>query len=656
MNISQAQRRANELRRIINYHNKRYYDDDAPEIEDFEYDALMRELKKLEADFPELLTPDSPTQHVGGTVSAKFSEVHHAVKMKSLQDVFSLDELRTFADKLDPERQQFSVEPKIDGLSVSLEYENGVFFRGSTRGDGTTGEDVTDNLKVIPSIPHSIPFKDGLEVRGEVYMPFKSFERLVEAQENLGQKVPKNPRNAAAGALRQKDSSVTAQRGLDIFIFNIQRINSLSFTSHDDSLDFLKKQGFHVLPSYKRCNGIEEAIAEVEKIGESRGQIDFGIDGAVIKVDDLSYREELGSTDKYPKWAVAYKYPPEEKETVLRDIEITVGRTGALTPTAIFDPITLAGTTVSRATLHNEDFITSKGISIGDTIVVRKAGEIIPEVLKVSSHNPSAEVFVMPAVCPSCGSPVFREQNEAVLRCTNAECPAQLLRHLIHFTSKDAMDIEGLGPAVLEQLWHSEKVKTIIDIYRLDADSLAQLERMGEKSSQKLIAAIENSKNNDLSKLLFALGIRHIGSKNAAQMASHFGTMDAILSAEYSDFEQIEGFGEVMARAAADFFALDDTKSTVESLKSLGVNMRSLKEVKDDRFRGMTFVLTGTLPTYKRSEAEAIIEGFGGKASSSVSKKTTYVLAGDEAGSKLEKANSLGIPVISEEEFRKMTE
>lgn len=654
MNFKEAEGRAAELRKIIQYHNKRYYDDDAPEIEDFEYDALLRELKELEKQFPELITADSPTQRVGGSASKKFSEVRHTVKMESLQDVFSFEELRDFASKLDPSRSKFSVEPKIDGLSVSLEYNGGSFRRGSTRGDGIIGEDVTENLLGIKTIPKTIPFTDALEVRGEVYMPYSSFERLVAEQENNGLPAPKNPRNAAAGALRQKDAAVTARRGLDIFIFNIQHIEGQEFVSHDESLDFLKNQGFHVLPSYKRCADIEAAIDEVKRIGDSRGSISYGIDGAVIKVDDLSYREELGSTSKYPKWAVAYKYPPEEKETVLRDIEIAVGRTGALTPTAVFEPITLAGTTVSRATLHNEDFISSKGISVGDTILVRKAGEIIPEVLRVTKHTEGLPVFKMPDRCPSCGAPVLREEGEAVLRCTNAECPAQLMRHLIHFTSRDAMDIEGLGPAVLEQLWQSGMVKTIVDIYTLDPQKVAQLERIGEKSTQNLMTAIERSKQNDVSRLIFAFGIRHIGAKAAALMAEHFRDMDAILNAAEKDFEEIDGFGEIMARSAAEFFSLEDTKTTVGELKRLGLNMRSLKEITDDRFKGMTFVLTGTLPTYKRSEAAAIIESFGGKTASSVSKKTTFVLAGDDAGSKLEKANTLGVTVIDENEFNEM--
>ncbi len=653
MNFEEAKSRWSELVDIIRYHNKRYYDEDAPEITDFEYDALMRELKQLEADFPELSTNDSPTKRVGGAVSRQFTPVEHTVKMESLQDVFSFDELRTFASRIELSKTAFSVEPKIDGLSVSLEYKNGSFFRGSTRGDGITGEDVTANLLGISSIPQKIDFLGELEVRGEVYMPKESFERLVERQELMGEAPAKNPRNAAAGSLRQKNPQITAERKLDIFIFNIQRIEGKIFSSHIETLEFLMGLGFNVLPTFRRCADIEQAIAEIESIGENRGEYSYDIDGAVIKVDNLSYREELGSTSKYPKWAVAYKYPPEEKETVLREIEIAVGRTGALTPTAVFDPIILAGTTVSRATLHNEDFIASKSIAIGDTIVVRKAGEIIPEVLSVSHHSGN-EVFKLPEICPSCGSPVSREDGEAVVRCTNADCPAQLLRHLIHFTSRDAMDIEGLGPAVLEQLLNAGLISNIVDLYMLNGEKVSELERIGEKSTKNMLSAIEKSKQNDLSKLIFAFGIRHIGAKAAALISEHFISIDNVLNASSEDFEQIEGFGAVMAQSAAEFFSLEESRRMIESLKRLGVNTESQKQITDTRFAGMTFVLTGTLPTYKRSEAAEIIESFGGKTASSVSKKTTYVLAGEEAGSKLDKANALGVAVIDEEQFKEM--
>ena len=654
MDIKTAQERIKYLSDTLKYHNKKYYIEDSPEIEDFEYDAMLRELEKLEEEYPEFWREDSPTQMVGGAALKLFSPVEHSVKMESLQDVFSFDELRSFAEKLDLSRTALSVEPKIDGLSVSLEYRDGLFFRGSTRGDGVTGEDVTANLLQIKSIPKVISFEGALEVRGEVYMPRESFERLTERQELMGETPFKNPRNAAAGSLRQKNSEVTAERGLDIFVFNIQRIEGREFSSHIETLDFLGGLGFHTLPTYKRCGDIEQTVAEIERIGLSRGGLPYDIDGAVIKVDDLAYREELGSTSKYPKWAAAFKFPPEEKETVLKSIEIGVGRTGALTPTAIFDPIQLAGTTVSRATLHNEDFITSKGICIGDIITVRKAGDIIPEVLAVSKHAEGASVYDMPSVCPSCGSPVWREEGEAVIRCTNADCPAQLLRHLIHFTSRDAMDIEGLGPAVLEQLLSAGLVKNIDDLYSLDYKRVAELERIGEKSVNNLKTAIENSKQNDLARLIFALGIRHIGSKAAALISENFGSMEAVLNASEADFEAIDGFGAVLAKSAYEFFSLSETRAMTERLRERGVNMKSLKEVKDNRFAGMTFVLTGTLPTYSRSEASAIIEGFGGKTSSSVSKKTTYVLTGEDAGSKLDKANKLGVTVIDENEFNEM--
>ena len=653
MDSIKALEKIKELSEILRYHNKKYYIDDSPEIEDFEYDALMRQLEDLEEQFPEHKREDSPTQMVGGAALKLFTPVTHSVKMESLQDVFNFDELRSFAEKIDTSKTKFSVEPKIDGLSVSLEYSNGLFFRGSTRGDGITGEDVTANLLMIKSIPKVIPFEGELEVRGEVYMPKESFMRLVERQELMGETPAKNPRNAAAGSLRQKNSKITAERDLDIFLFNIQRIKGKGFKTHIESLDFIKSLGFHTLPSYLACENIEQVIDEIKRIGDERGNLSYDIDGAVIKVDNLEYRNELGSTAKYPKWAAAYKYPPEEKETVLKRIEIAVGRTGALTPTAEFDPIQLAGTTVSRATLHNEDFITSKGIAIGDTIVVRKAGDIIPEVLSVSKHC-GADVYQMPTVCPSCNSPVFREEGEAVIRCTNAECPAQALRHLIHFTSRDAMDIEGLGPAVLEQLVDARIISKIDDIYSIQAQQISALERLGEKSAENLINAINKSKENDLSKLIFAFGIRHIGSKAAKLISEHFGDIDAVMNASIEDFEAIEGFGGILAESAAEFFSLEESKNMIERLKNYGLNMKSLKEIQDDRFQGRTFVLTGTLPTYSRKEASDIIEKFGGKVSSSVSKKTSFVLAGEEAGSKLDKANTLGVPVIDEIQFNEM--
>ncbi len=656
MDKSVAKHRVEELREILRYHNDRYYNLDSPEISDYEYDMLSRELRSLEAQFPDLLSGDSPSQRVGGAADRLFSPVKHSVKMESLLDAFSKEELLSFDKRVYDAvgSVTYSVEPKIDGLSVSLEYSGGQFVRGSTRGDGETGEDVTANLLTIKSIPKTIPFDGELEVRGEVYMSRDSFISLVERQELLGEQPAKNPRNAAAGSLRQKNSKITAERNLDIFVFNIQRIEGKTLSSHIESLDFLSSLGFSVLPSYKSCRTIEEAFTEIETLGNSRGDLPFDIDGAVIKVDNFALREEMGSTAKYPKWAIAYKYPPEEKATKLLSIEINVGRTGALTPTAEFEPITLAGTTVSRAVLHNEDFIREKGICIGDTIIVRKAGEIIPEVVSVSAHNADSYPFEMPKVCPSCGGPVFREEGEAVLRCTNAECPAQMLRHLIHFTSRDAMDIEGLGPAVLEQLVENGLICDITDLYKLTFDDISVLEGKGDKSANNMIAAIGKSKENPLSRLLFAFGIRHIGQKAAKLVAEHFGNMEALLNASKDEIEAIDGFGSVMAESLAEFLSLDSTRDMITKLEEFGLNMTEPTTLIDERFSGMTFVLTGTLPTYSRQEASAIIESFGGKTSSSVSKKTTYVLSGEASGSKLDKANALGIPVIGEEQFLQM--
>ena len=658
MDFKQAEKRAQELTKLIRYHNERYYNEDAPEITDYEYDMLGRELRAIEEQYPELQTKDSPTQKVGGAAARLFTPVKHTIKMESLLDAFSYEELEAFDKRVIDAvgKTVYSVEPKIDGLSVSLEYKNGSFVRGSTRGDGETGEDVTANLLTIKSIPKTINFLGELEVRGEVYMSRESFMELVRRQELLGETPAKNPRNAAAGSLRQKNSKITAERKLDIFIFNIQRIDGKTLLNHIESLDFLKSLGFSVLPTYKKCDSMSEVIGEIERIGNARGELPFDIDGAVIKVDTFSLRDEMGSTAKYPKWAIAYKYPPEEKETKLLKIEINVGRTGALTPTAEFEPITLAGTTVSRAVLHNEDFIKEKGICLGDTIIVRKAGDIIPEVVAVKEHNADSVPFVMPHICPSCNGPVFREEGEAVLRCTNAECPAQMLRHLIHFTSRDAMDIEGLGPAVLEQLSDKGLIKDITDLYTLKVEDFASLYKNGQKSGENAVSAIEKSKENPLSKLLFALGIRHIGSKAAKLAADNFGNIDNMLNATKEDFEAIDGFGSILAESIYEFLSLDSTREMLEKLRALCLNMTEPNNVVDTRFEGMTFVLTGTLPTYSRQEASAIIESFGGKTSSSVSKKTTYVLSGEASGSKLDKANALGIEVIDEEKFKEMIE
>ena len=648
--------RIEDLRKLIKYHSDRYYNDDAPEIEDYEYDMLMRDLKKLEEEYPEYDSPDSPTKRVGGVADNSFDAVVHTVRMESLQDAFSEEEIRDFDKRVSDtvSGAQYVVEPKIDGLSVSLEYVDGVFSRGSTRGDGDTGEDVSGNLRVIRNIPlrlnESIPY---IEVRGEVYMPKKSFNRVVDRQLINGEKPFKNPRNAAAGSLRQKDSKVTASRGLDIFVFNVQQIEGKELNSHKESLDYLKKLGFNTIPDYKRVDTIDEALSCINNIGESRGELEFDIDGAVIKVDDFSQRELLGSTSKFPKWAVAFKYPPEEKQTKLLDIEIAVGRTGVLTPTAILEPVHLAGTTVSRATLHNQDFINQKNINIGDIITVRKAGDIIPEVLCVNEKH-SEGSFVFPTVCPSCGEEVTREDDEAAIRCNNPECPAQLLRNLIHFCSRDAMDIEGLGPSIIETFVDSGFIKKTSDIYHLEKEKISKLEGFKETSANNIITSVEKSKDNDLGKLIFALGIRHIGAKAAKLLSDEFKDIDSVMSASVDDILNIEGFGKIMAEAVVDFFNSEGAMELVEELKAVGVNMKSKTVVKDSRFDGMTFVLTGTLEKYKRSEASKIIEAFGGKTSSSVSKKTTYVLAGENSGSKLDKANALGVSVISEDEFEEM--
>ena len=654
--MTEIEKKIEELRKTLRYHSDRYYNDDAPEIEDYEYDMMMRELKELEEKYPEYDAPDSPTKKVGGVADNSFESVAHSVRMESLQDAYPKDELREFSNRVEDtvSNVNYVVEPKIDGLSVSLEYRDGVFLRGSTRGNGDVGEDVSGNLRVIHNIPlklnKSIPY---IEVRGEVYMPKKSFERVVDRQIINGEKPFKNPRNAAAGSLRQKDSSVAASRGLDIFVFNIQQIEGVRLSSHKESLDFIKELGFNTIPTYKKVDNIEDAIAEIDRIGEARGSLEYDIDGAVIKVDDFSQRDILGSTAKYPKWAIAFKYPPEEKQTKLLDIEIAVGRTGVLTPTAILESVHLAGTTVSRATLHNQDFINEKGIAIGDVVTVRKAGDIIPEVLCVNEHN-SNSVFKFPDVCPSCGEKVYRDEDEAAIRCINPECPAQLLRNLIHFCSRDAMDIEGLGPAIIETFVNEGMIAKTYDIYNLDFSKILSLEGFKETSANNIINSVNYSKNNDLSKLIFALGIRHIGAKAGKLLADYFKDIDLVMNASVDDILQIDGFGKIMAESVVEFFSSDSTKELIAKLKEAGVNMKSTNVVEDTRFSGMTFVLTGTLPTLKRAEASKIIESFGGKTSSSVSKKTTYVLAGEEAGSKLDKANKLGVQVISEEEFKEM--
>ena len=652
MELEQAKQRAEELRRVIERNNRLYYMENAPELEDFEYDALTRELKAIEAEYPQLVTPSSPTQHVNEAASSKFSKVAHTVKMESLQDAFSFEELREFDARVREAgvEPQYVVEEKIDGLSVSLEYQDGRFVRGSTRGDGLVGEDVTENLATIRTIPKTLPrgAPEFLEVRGEVYMPHDAFFALKEEQE-LQDKVPfKNPRNAAAGSLRQKDAKITAARGLSIFVFNLQQVRGRSFARHSETLDFIKHMGFPVSPRYRVFTSIDDALKEIEAIGQMRGTLAYDIDGAVIKVDDLAAREALGSTNKFPRWAIAFKYPPEVKETVVREVEVSVGRTGVLTPTAVFDPVFLAGTSVSRASLHNEDIIRSLDLRIGDTIRVRKAGDIIPEVIGVARHGDGTEPYRMPDTCPSCGAPVVHLQDEAALRCVNPECPAQSLRNLIHFASRNAMAIDGLGEAVAVQLTERGFVHTVADLYSLTKEQLLQLDKFKDKSAQNLLDAIEASKQNNLDKLVFGLGIRNIGDKAAAQLAEHFGAMQALAAASGEEIAAIDGIGAVMAQSVTEFFARGGTADLLARLQAAGVNMEWHGEKKGTALVGMTLVVTGTLPHLSRQEAEALIVQNGGKASGSVSKKTAYVVAGEAAGSKLTKAQTLGIPILDE--------
>ena len=631
-----------------------YYDLDAPSAEDYEYDMKMQELRALEAEFPDLLEPDSPTQRVQGVASGKFEKVTHAVQMASLQDVFSFEAVAAFVERMreavtDP---VFTVEPKIDGLSVSLEYENGVLTVGSTRGDGFVGENVTANLKTIRSIP--LKLKNAppvLEVRGEVYMPRASFERLSAQQEAAGEEPFKNPRNAAAGSLRQKDSAVTAARRLDIWVFNLQRIEGETLTTHAQTIDRIGALGFPVIP-YALCSTADEIRAEIERIGASRGDLPYDIDGVVIKVNDLAQREQIGATAKYPKWAVAYKFPPEEKVTKLRSIEIQVGRTGVLTPVAVFDAISLAGTSVSRASLHNQQFIAEKDIRVGDMIRVRKAGDIIPEVLASESHADGAEPYMIPDRCPVCGAPVVRDEEASAVCCCNPACPAQIFRAIVHFASKNAMNIDGLGPAIVQQLLDENLIATPADLYTLTKAQLLTLEGFKEKSAENLLAAIEASKAQPLDRVIAALGIRNIGQATATLLCDHFGSLEAVRSAKAEDIAAIDGFGEVMAESVAQTFAQPDFAKLVDTLLERGVRMEyAAKAAASDRFSGMTFVLTGTLPTMKRDEAKALIESHGGKVSGSVSKKTSVVVAGEDAGSKLTKAEELGIEIIDEAEL-----
>lgn len=657
MDKEQIKSEYEQLCREVEQHNFNYYVLDDPTIEDDEYDRLMRRIKEIEAENPEIVSESSPTQHVGGYAINTFEKVTHEVQMGSLQDVFSEGELYEFDERVKKAvgKAVYCVEPKIDGLSVSLEYKDGIFTRGSTRGDGFVGEDITKNLKTIKSIPmvlsEKIPF---IEVRGEVYMPKSDFEKLVRKQLENDEQPAKNPRNAAAGSLRQKDSRVTASRGLDIFVFNLQRIEGRELTCHSESLDYMKSLGFNVIDGYKTFDNIEDAVSRIMEIGENRQSYSYDIDGAVIKVDNFELRNELGSTAKVPKWAVAFKYPPEEKETKLLDIEINVGRTGALTPVAVFEPVWLAGTTVSRAVLHNQDYIDSKDIRIGDIIAVRKAGDIIPEVVRSVSHAENSEPFVIPHICPVCHGKAERAEDEAVIRCVNIDCPAQLLKNIEHFASRPAMNIDGLGEAVVKQLVENRLISTVADLYSLQQQDLEMLPGFAKVSASKLIANIENSKTNSPDRLLFALGIKGIGQKNAQLLMKHFGSIEKLSETSPEEISAVENFGDILANNI--FTALHEPHMTelIERLKSYGVNTVYKSDVKSDKLAGLIFVITGTLPDMTRDEAKTLIEQNGGKCSGSVSRKTSYVLAGEEAGSKLTKAQQLGVTVISQQQLIEM--
>jgi len=644
-----------KLREELNAHGYRYYVEDAPTISDFEYDHMLRRLEDLEREHPEEITPDSPTQRVGGPVLSEFAPVEHPVPLESLQDVFNGDEVREFLDHLCSTLPQteYSVEPKVDGLSVALEYRNGVFVRGATRGDGRVGEDVTENLRTIRSIPMVLPDKlPRLIIRGEVYMSRQVFEEINARREIEGKPLMANPRNAAAGSLRQLDPKIAAQRRLDIAVFNLQLAEGREFSTHTETIDYLATQHFKVIP-HRRLRTAEEILREIERLGDERMAFPFDIDGAVIKVNDLNNRTVLGSTAKCPKWAIAYKYPPEQKTSVLKDIVVQVGRTGVLTPKAMLEPVRLAGTTVTYATLHNQDFITEKDIRIGDTVIVQKAGEIIPEIVEVvrEKRPAGAMPYFLPDHCPVCGAPVTRDEDGTAIRCTGAECPAQRLRNLTHFASRNAMDIDGLGPAVLNQLIESGLVKTAADLYTLQVQDIAQLDRMGEKSAQNAVNAIAASKENDLWRLINALGIRQVGDKAAKVLASHFGTFDALSEASAEELTAINDVGAVTAAYIRRWMEDPQSQDLIARLKDVGVNMTCKDEALDSRFAGMIFVLTGALEKFTRDEAGEMIEKRGGKAAGSVSKKTTYVVAGENAGSKLRKARELGIPILTEDEF-----
>ena len=664
MNKKEAQKRMDELVEKTSYYAKKYYEDDKPEISDFEYDMMMLELKDLEKNFPELVKKESYTQHVGGNVKAGFSKVEHEIPLLSMQDIFSIEEIEEYVSKIQKqaieekiENKNFVVETKIDGLTASLEYKNGVFVRGSTRGNGIVGEDVTQNLKTIKNIPKTLTENVDITVRGEVFISSKEFEDMNAKREEEGLETFANARNAAAGSLRQLDSNITKTRPLDIYVYNIQKIEGKEILSHYEALQYLQKLGFNVNPVKMLCENLDEVKKAIKEIENKRNSLTFGIDGAVIKVDDLKYREILGTTAKNPRWQIAYKYPPEQKETKLIDIVCNVGRTGVITPLAILKPVQVAGSTISKTTLHNEDFIKEKDLKIGDTVVIQKAGDVIPEIVKVikEKRDGKEKEFKMPEKCPVCGAKTTRLEGEAAIRCTGTECPAKLYRNLVHFVSREAMNIDGLGENIIEQLLNEKLISNVADIYNLSFEDISSLKKNGTKFATNLINAIENSKQNDLYRLLTALGINHIGAKASKVLAKKFKTIDNLSNASYEELSEISDIGPIMAKSIVEFFEEPQTKDLIEKLKRAGVNTTSLNnEDTDNRFEGLTFVLTGSLEKYTREEATNIIEKYGGKVSGSVSKKTNYLLAGEAAGSKLTKAQSLGIKIISEEEFEKM--
>ena len=665
MDKKQAKERIEELRKKTEYYAQKYYDDDNPEITDFEYDMMMLELRTLESQNPEFITKDSLTQKVGGHVKEGFTKVEHEVPLQSLQDVFNFEEIEAFDERVKKvasengiDEVKYVVETKIDGLSSALEYKDGKLVRGSTRGNGLVGEDVTENLKTIKTIPQELPEKINITVRGEVFISKKEFEKMNQEREENEEELFANARNAAAGSLRQLDSNITKKRPLDIYIFNVQKIEGKEFNSHFEELEYLEKLGFNVNPVRIPCSNVEEVKKAINKIGEDREQLTFGIDGAVVKVDNLKLRTILGTTSKVPKWAIAYKYPPEQKETILKDIEFQVGRTGVITPLAILEPVRVAGSLISKTTLHNEDFVKEKGLKIGDRVIIQKAGDVIPEIVRavVEKRDGTEKEFVMPTHCPVCGAETVREEGESAVRCTGIECPAKLFRNLVHFVSREAMNIDGLGENIIQQLLDRELIHNISDIYELKFEDIASLKKNGKKFAQNLIDSINASKENDLYRLITALGIRHVGGKASKMLAKKYRTMDNLANATFEELSEIKDIGEVMANSIREFFLQEQTADLLNKLKSAGVNMNCLEEESTDkRFEGKTFVLTGSLEKYTRKEAEDIIERLGGKTSGSVSKKTDYVLAGEDAGSKLIKAQSLGVTVISEEEFEKMT-